>query len=157
MSMANWQRLMPRRTEIMRRPAIISIYRELWVGYSLYRWKTCPSFCHHHRAQLLLLCVRYHAQLADNLKYHKNKLSIYKQCLSGQSDGRDHGVVTNMAGSHAQLKFSSEFEQFQPFKCTFWARTDKRTDTHTHKAKPIHPRYAGCNDSLNIKWQLTSM
>ena len=24
------------------------------------------------------------------------------------------------------------------------ARTDKRTDTHTHKAKPIHPRYARC-------------
>ena len=30
-----------------------------------------------------------------------------------------------------------------------WAQTDKRTDgrtdIHTHKAKPIHPRYVGCN------------
>jgi len=31
---------------------------------------------------------------------------------------QDHGVVTNMAGSHAQhtqLKFSSAFEQFRSF------------------------------------------
>jgi len=36
---------------------------------------------------------------------------------SRQAD-RDHGVVTNMALSHAQhtqLKFSSEFEQFRSF------------------------------------------
>jgi len=35
-------------------------------------------------------------------------------CLARQMD-REHGLVTNMAGSHAQhtqLKFSSEFEQF---------------------------------------------
>ena len=24
-------------------------------------------------------------------------------------------------------------------------QTDRRTDRHTHKAKPIHPRYTGCN------------
>jgi len=27
----------------------------------------------------------------------------------------------------------------------FGTRTDRHTHTHTHKAKPIHPRVAGCN------------
>jgi len=66
-------------------------------------------------------------------------------CPTSQTD-RDHGVITNMAGSHAQhtqLKFSSDFELFRSFYMHFLGpdeQTDRRTDRHTHKAKPIHPR-----------------
>ena len=67
-----------------------------------------------------------------------------KKCLSNATD-RDHGVVTNMAGSHAQhaqLKFSNEFEQFRSFQMHFLGpdeQMDKQTDGHTH----IHTQTQG--------------
>ena len=53
-------------------------------------------------------------------------------CPARQTE-RDHGLVTNMAGSHAQhtqLKFWSEFEQFWSFYMHFLG-PERQTDRHT--------------------------
>jgi len=56
-------------------------------------------------------------------------------------------LMPSIPSSSFQVSLSS----CDPFKCTFWARTDKWTDRHAHKAKPIHPRFAGCKQHWSSK------
>jgi len=69
-----------------------------------------------------------------------------KKCLSGSSDGQGPW------GGHQHGWISCPAYPTQVFKWV-WAVSillnalfgPGRTNGHTHKAKPIHPRYAGCN------------
>ena len=58
------------------------------------------------------------------------------------------------AGSHSLpttrrgMGRRGEGRQKAPDRHRGHGRTNEQTERHTHKAKPIHPHYAGCNDLI---------